>query len=242
MRTLAILLLALAPAAASSVEPFADFETGVAWAGMNDVRIPGDTGTLFSLTDDLQASATPYYRVRLGAVLAGRHTIFGFYAPLRVESRGTLPKDVVFDGVTYAAGSSVLATYRFDSTRLTYRYGLVRSPRWELDLGITGKIRDAGITLQGEQYASKTNTGFVPLVSFRAAWRFTPALALVLDGDALASTQGRAEDVLVAVEARLRDGVHARVGYRILEGGADNDEVYNFALVNFVGAGLTVRL
>lgn len=242
MRSLALALLALVPVAAPAVEPFADLETGVAWAGSNDVQIPGDTGTRFSLTDDLEPSAVPYYRVRLGAVLGERHTVFAFYAPLRVVSRGTLARDVVFQGVTFAAGSSVLATYRFDSPRLTYRYGLVRSPRWEVDLGFTAKIRDAAVTLQGDDYAEKTNTGFVPLVSFRAALRLAPALALVLDGDALAASQGRAEDVSLALEARLRDGVHARAGYRILEGGADNDEVYNFALVHFVGAGLRVRL
>ncbi len=242
MRVLPILLLALAPAFTAAVEPFADFETGVAIPGMNDVRIPGDGGTMLSLTDDLQASPVPYYRVRLGAVLGGRHTIFGFYAPLRTTSQGALAKDVVFQGVTFRAGSPVLATYRFDSARLTYRYGLVRSDRWEVDVGATAKLRDASIALQGASYAVKTNTGFVPLLSFRAALRLAPALAVVLDGAALAASQGRAEDGSLALEARLRDGVHARVGYRILEGGADNAEVYNFALFHYVGAGLTVRL
>ena len=31
------------------------------------------------------------------------------------------------------------------------------------------------------------------------------------------------------------------VGYRFLEGGADNDEVYVFALVHYVAAGVVVR-
>lgn len=241
MRSLALLVLAAAPAAAPALEPFADVEAGVAWAGMNDVRIPGDGGTLFSLTGDLPASPTPYQRVRLG-VVGERHTLFAFYGPLRITSKGTLPKDVVFEGVTFPAGASVLAIYRFDTARLTYRYGLVRSPRWEVDLGATALLRDAAITLQGAQGATKANLGLVPLLSFRVAWRFGPALALVLDGDALAAPQGRAEDVSLALEARLRDGVAARAGYRILEGGADNASVYNFALVQFVGAGLTVRL
>jgi hypothetical protein len=245
MRTLACLLAAasLAPAsAAASVEPFADMETGVAWSGMNDVRIPGAGGTTFSLTDDLEAAATPYYRVRLGAVLGGRHAVSGSYAPLRIQSKGTLAKEVVFQGATFPAGAPVLATYRFDTARVTYRYGVLRAARWEADVGVTALVRDAAITLQGAQYATKANTGVVPLLSFRAAWRISPALALVLDGDALAASQGRAEDVSLALEARLRDGVHARAGYRLLEGGSDTDEVYNFALVHFVGAGLTVRL
>jgi hypothetical protein len=82
----------------------------------------------------------------------------------------------------------------------------------------------------------------VPLLSFRFAWRFAPPFALVVDGDALAAPQGRAEDVLAAVEVALRDGVAVRAGYRIIEGGADNAEVYTFALIHLVGVGLTVRL
>jgi hypothetical protein len=245
MPTVVALLAMLAPTlAAAAADPFVDLETGVAWAGMNDARIPGAGGTTFSLTDDLSASPTAYVRVRVGVVLgdAERHTIFAFYAPLQLESKGAFDRDVSFQDVTFRAGEPVLAVYRFDSARLTYRYGLVRSARWDLDLGVTAKLRDAEIALQGSRYARKSNTGFVPLLSFRAAWRIVPALALVLDGDALAASQGRAEDVSLALEARLREDIHARLGYRILEGGADNASVYSFALVHFVGAGITVAL
>ncbi len=238
----AALAAAAAPRVAHAVEPFVDVEIGAAWAGYNDVRIPGDGGTRFSLTDDLEASAAPYFRVRLGATFARRHTLFAFFTPIRLESRGTLPFEVSFAGQTFAAGDEVLARYRFDSPRLTYRYGLLRRDRLDLDVGVTAKIREAAISLQGDTYAERTDTGLVPLLSFRVAWRLTPALALVLDGDALAAPQGRAEDVVAALEVTLREGVRVRVGYRVLEGGADNDEVYTFALVNHVGAGLTVSL
>ena len=42
-----------------------DFENGAAISGYNDVRIPGDTGTMFSLTDDLASDrrGTPWPRV-----------------------------------------------------------------------------------------------------------------------------------------------------------------------------------
>jgi hypothetical protein len=36
--------------------------------------------------------------------------------------------------------------------------------------------------------------------------------------------------------------VALRAGYRILEGGADTDELYNFVLLNQFAAGLTVKL
>lgn len=244
MRLLALGLLAslLSPETARGAEWFADLETGVLWAGSNDVRIPGDAGTRFSLVDDLDASQAPYHRVRLGATLAGRHTVFAFFTSVRLGARGTLDRDVRFLNATYPAGSAVSATYRFDSYRLTYRYALVRAERWEAEVGFTAKIRDAAIALQGEAYQRRANTGFVPLLSFRAAAKISRRLSIVLDGDALAAPQGRAEDVGLALELALRDGVAARAGYRLIEGGADNDSVYNFAFVHHLGLGLTVRL
>jgi hypothetical protein len=33
-----------------------------------------------------------------------------------------------------------------------------------------------------------------------------------------------------------------KAGYRLLEGGADNDEVYNFALINYAAFGFLIDL
>jgi long-subunit fatty acid transport protein len=46
-------------------------------------------------------------------------------------------------------------------------------------------------------------------------------------------------DVALAVSYRLNDRIALRAGYRILEGGADVEEVYNFALVHFLSFGVT---
>jgi hypothetical protein len=234
--------LALAPLPAAAAAAFADLETGVVLASRNDVRIPGDGGTRFSLVDDLRSPAAPYGRTRLGVTLADRHVTFLTWAPVRLDARGTLRRDVRFEGVDYPAGSEVSARFVFDSYRLTYRYGLVRTPRLDVDLGGTAFVRDAEVAVQGARRASKADVGFVPLLSFRVAWRVEPRVSLVLDGDALAAPQGRAEDVLVAVEVALSPGVAVRAGYRLIEGGADNDVVYSFALLNHLGLGLTVRI
>ncbi|MFK7845351.1 MAG: hypothetical protein AB8G77_08625 [Rhodothermales bacterium] len=71
---------------------------------------------------------------------------------------------------------------------------------------------------------------------------FTAKLGLLVDGDALAAPQGRAEDVLVALTFSATDQLDIKLGYRILEGGADNDEVYNFTLVNYASVGLILQL
>jgi len=224
-----------------------DIEAGPVFSGYNDVRIPGDTGTLFSLTEDLHARTALGLRARLSKTFGDRHWVSVLVAPLRVESRGTLERDVFFAGTLFNTwGEELTGLYRFDSYRLTYRYGLVRARRFSLDLGLTAKVRDAEISLKYTAVrlpgARKTNTGFVPLVSFRADWQLGPRFGLLLDGDALGVPQGRAEDVMAALRVGFGDRVDARVGYRLLEGGSDVDEVYGFALFHYAVAGITFRL
>lgn len=235
----------LAPllAVALGVTAFADSEVGVAWAGYNDVQIPGRTGTRFSLTRDLSASPAPYFRARLGAT-AGRSTVFATAAPLRLSAEGTPRADLSFAGKAFPAGAPVRAEYRFDTYRLTWRWTLVEPGRFEAALGATALVRSASVRVAGTGgVGSKEDLGVVPLVSLRAGWWPTDRLGLVLDGDVIAGAgPGRAEDVQLAAVWRLRPGVAARVGWRVVEGGADVDSVYNFALVHLVGAGLSVEL
>ncbi len=239
-----LVFVLVAPAAAHW---YVDLEAGPVFSGYNDVRIPGNTGTLFSLTEDLHARTAFAWRARLSKTFGDRHWVSVLVAPLRVESRGTLTRDVLFAGTLFPASENELkGLYRFDSYRLTYRYGLVRTRRFGLDLGLTAKVRDAEIRLGYagglQEWASKKNIGFVPIVSFRADWSLSERFGLVLDGDALGVPQGRAEDVTAALRIGFGDRVDARVGYRVLEGGSDVDEVYGFALFHYAVAGVTVRL
>ena len=219
----------------------ADIEAGVVFATRNDTRIPGNDGSDLSLVDDLQTAPAPAFRLRLGYRLGQRHVVTALYAPLQVNARGTLDRDISFMGATYPAGSPLLAVYRFNSYRLTYRYSLVWRENLEVAAGFTGKIRDAETSLHGVETRRKTNIGFVPLLNVHVAWRPRGgAFGVLLDADALAAPQGRAEDVLLAATWRAREDVELRVGYRMVEGGADNDEVYTFAWFHYVVAGLSI--
>lgn len=227
--------------AAAEVE--LDFEAGLAAASANVVRIPGAGGTRFSLVDDLESSIVPAFRVRAGYRIAERHLVSVLYAPLSLNASGAFDRDVEFQGKTFAAGDPVLATYRFDSYRLTYRFSFVRDEELELAAGLTGKIRDAEIALYGREAASKTNTGFVPLLNLFAHYRpGAGVIGILLEADALAAPQGRAEDVSLAVTWDVREEITLRAGYRMLEGGADNDEVYNFAWLHYGVVGVALHL
>jgi hypothetical protein len=218
-----------------------DIEAGVVFATRNDARIPGTSGSDLSLVDDLDTSPAPAFRLRVGYRLGQRHVITALYAPLQVNARGTLDRDISFMGGSYPAGSPLLAVYRFNSYRLTYRYSFVWRENLEVAAGFTGKIRDAETSLYGVEARRKTNVGFVPLLNVHVAWRPRGgAFGVLFDADALAAPQGRAEDVLLAVTWRARDNLELRVGYRTVEGGADNDQVYSFAWFHYVVVGLAI--
>lgn len=236
-----VLLLGLSGTSQARTFGFLDVETGMAISGYNDVRIPGDEGTSFSLQDDFGLEPTYYFRVRPGVTIADRHTISVLVAPLRFYGEGSLDKELRFEDTTFAAGTRLRAFYRFDSYRLTYRYAIYKSDRLEVGAGLTGKIRDAEISLWGPEQVRSDNTGFVPLINFKVDWWFAEKWGLLFRGDALAAPQGRAEDVLLAFKYRFTPDAWVRLGYRMLEGGADNDEVYTFALVHYGSLGLHVR-
>jgi len=228
-------------AAQASAQWTLDVEGGYSWSGYNDVRIPGDGGTLFSLSRQLDANGAAFVRLRLGWRFHRRHSLSFLYAPLKLRSAGSLDGDVLFVDRSFSAGQPLRGTYVFNSYRLTYRYELVRRPRFEAGIGLTVKVRDALIRLEGlEGRAEKTDLGVVPLINFRVLARLGNGWGLLLEGDALAAPQGRAEDVALSLWADLSKRLRLRAGYRLLEGGADNDEVYTFALVNYAFAGLTL--
>jgi hypothetical protein len=230
----------LAWASSIKAQALIDLESGLVFTGSNDVRIPGDEGTLFSLKDDLIPETEFFYRIRLNYTIKSRHTFSLLYAPLETTSEGSVPNDIFFEGVVFPANTELTGTYKFNSYRLTYRYEIVRKPRFEFGLGLTAKIRDAEIALFSPGLtSSKTNVGFVPIINFRLLWKVNDKFGLLLEGDALAAPQGRAEDVLIAATYDLSDNLRIRAGYRILEGGADNDEVYNFALFHYASVGIS---
>jgi hypothetical protein len=221
-----------------------DVEGGAAWEGLyNRVQIPGTTGTRFDLTTDFNRGSTPYFRLRAGYTFADRHTISVLYAPLSFRSSGTPQQALRFAGTTFAPGAELERLYQFNSYRLTYRFDFLRRERLRIGAGLTAKIRDAIIRLESPtEAAEKTDVGFVPIIHIYLAWQMAPRLGLLVEGDALAAPQGRAADVFAGLTYALRpDRLSLKAGYRLLEGGADNEVVYNFSWINYAAGGVIFR-
>lgn len=235
--TLAVAILVMCAQIAAAEDRFTlDVEGGPAWQLRNDFAVPGDTGTLVRIEDQgpsLAGRATLVWNV------SDRWAVRFLAAPLSTDTEFVPAEDVSFEGETFAKGQPVELDYRFDSYRVSGIYRFPSSGRWSYRAGLTVKVRDAEISLRNPaQSATKTNTGVVPLLYGGVRLQASQKVAVDLDGDAAAASQGRAADIALRVETQVARNTAVYFGSRILEGGADNDEVYTFATFAYAFGGV----
>lgn len=237
-----VTLLLTGTASAHDFHWSVSLETGAVWQSRNDVRIPGDSGTRFSLADSVTDGPLPFYRLEALRNLGEKGQLRLLFAPFRFTESGVPDKDLLFVDQSFSAGQKTAYTYQFNSYRVSYRYRYKDSPAWRLWLGGTVKIRDAEIALrQGSVRAKDSNVGFVPLFNLYSDYRLDPQWRFIADLDGLVGPQGRAVDLALKFLYDLDRRWYLGAGYRTLEGGADNDEVYNFAWFNYVSVSVGYR-
>ncbi len=240
--TVLLAVLLLTPAEQSGAQTFTlEAETGGLWFSRNDVRIPNEGGTRFDMIDLIGSDFAPYYRLRLNMQILEHHKVRILFAPLTKSGTGIIVQEgpVLFANSEFASGIPLKGTYRFNTYRITYRYTFYDRGPWKLGAGLAGLIRDAKVQLvQDGRSDQDTDLGFVPLVHLFASRTLTDRLWVQLDAETLAGPQGRATDAALTVHYHLRDHLALFTGYRVLEGGADVDQVYNFSWINFLPFGL----
>ena len=241
-RVILFVLCTIGLLAAGDFKHFAlDVESGFIFLSYSDIQIPKSTGTLISFSDELETDPAFFVRGRFSYYFNRSNMLSVLGAPLTLNASGSVDHEVVFEGETFAPNTELNTVYRFNSYRLTYEHFWFIGDRLRLGLGATAKVRDAEISIADSAKVSrKTDLGFVPLIKFSVAWQFIPGFALVLDGDALAAPQGRAEDVSLAIQGDASPDLSLKLGYRVLEGGSDIEEVYSFTWINYLFAGATL--
>jgi hypothetical protein len=215
-------------------------DLGNVWQARNDVRIPPDTGTAFSLVDLIGSAPTATIRVEAAVRLTERQDVRFVYAPIEVTGRGTPAAPIVFAGEVFQAVQTD-ATYQFSSYRATWRYRIFEGDAWTWRLGFTGFVRDARVALDAPgRFAEDTDVGFVPLGHVSGSRRLAPRWSFDLDLDAAAAPPGRALDLATGLTWDVTPRFALSFGYRTIEGGADVDTVYTFAWLNaaYLRAGL----
>lgn len=234
-----------------SISGYAEFVSSIQGAGVfpgyNDARLPGNTGSRLSYPEDLDANPTFSPRFEAGFLMGERHYAGFTGSLLTLSAVGTLDRDISFDNETFAGGSKVKALYRYDSYRLTYRYDFFMSESLRIGAGITGQIRVAELSLENEsagssQEGSFKDTGVLPLVNYRIEWSPSPEWTFYTYGDLIITPSRRVEDVFFGTRYSFNNPLSIIVGYRLLEGGSDSDDVYTYALFHYVVLGLEIKI
>jgi hypothetical protein len=220
-----------------------EVESGASAFSRNDISIPGKGGTRFDFLDLGGKGPDAFVRAYLNYRLNERHSFRLTLAPLESVGRGRLDEDVLFDGDTFLSGVETKGTYRFNNYRLGWRYMFDIEGDWHWGIGAVGFVRDAEVSLsQAGTTASYDNVGFVPLLHLYGEGRLTENTQLIFDMDAAGATQGRAIDAAIKVRRHFEHGWYTDLGYRTLEGGADNDDVYTFSWIHYAVFAVGKRL
>jgi hypothetical protein len=219
-----------------------EIEAGPVWQSRNDVRIPNDTGTTFSLRDIQGSGPFAATRVYFDYAFLPKHELRFLAAPLTLKGSGELAEPTFFAGETFSPGQPVEGVYQFNSYRLTYRYRIYQGDRWTWKIGATGKIRDAKIELhQDGLSAVDEDVGFVPLLHLDGEYRWNQKWRFNLNVEGSAAPQGRAFDAALKLKYDLSRNWTLGLGYRTLEGGADVEDVYAFGWLHYAVASISFR-
>jgi hypothetical protein len=219
-----------------------DLEGLATQMGRNDVGLPGGGGTRFPFRQLTGRGPFSTGRATLVFAPVERTEWRLMLQPFSFSGTGRLEQATNFEGAVFAAGPDTKGTYRFNSYRLTYRNLWKEGPRSRWMVGGTLKIRDAEIALeQGGLRRSKKDLGVVPLLHVYGEEQLGGRWLLVTDLDAAWAPQGRAVDLGVQLAWQQNERTRITGGLRLLEGGADNEKVYNFSLFSSITLGVQVR-
>lgn len=228
MTRLVSLLPVIVAAAPCSATVNLDLEVGMVQTGYNYFQRPNNsTGTRVDLeTGDAQ----PYARFQAFYRINSKHSLRLLLAPLVADYRQTASVPTRYGDVTFPSGAELDIRYQFNSYRLGYIYTLSGNDEHRIDIGFTGKIRDAMIRVKsGDLSEEFDNVGFVPLLYIAAESDISHSLSLGMQADGAAAPQGGAIDLSLYLGINTEADLSFKVGGRFLEGGADNDSLEGFA-------------
>ena len=220
----------------TNAQTFVDIESGVLYTGYNNIR-NGNNGTLFSLKNDFSTQKSSFLRIRAGFLLNNKHHFSILYAPLKIVANGTIDRDILFDGKNFMANLPLEAVYKFNSYRLTYNRRIISNDKFKFGLGFSAKIRDAGTSLKNKELLSENfSIGFVPLVNVLANWDISQKVGIKFLVEGIIASKGRAIDLSLSGKYNFTKNLQGNIGYRLLEGGADGTNRYNFIQLHFAFA------
>ena len=218
----------------ANAQAFLNFESGVLFTNVNDIR-SGENGTLFSLKNDFQMPLSPFFRLRVGFLLNEKIHFSFLYAPLKIAETGKLDKEILFGGKYFKSNIPIETVYKFNSYRLTFNRIILSRDNFKFGVGFSAKIRDAGFSLKNrENFSENFSIGFVPLVNLIANWDISQKMGVDFFGEGIIASKGRAIDLSLSGRYNFTKNILGNIGYRLLEGGAEGTNRYNFIQLHYI--------
>ena len=218
----------------TNAQTFINLESGVFFTNINDIR-NGNNGTLISLKNDFKTPVSPFLRLRIGYLSNGKNHFSLLYAPLKIVETGTLVKDILVDGKNFKANIPIEVVYKFNSYRFTYNRIIISKDNFKFGLGLSAKIRDAGVSFKNSELLSENfSIGFAPLMNLLANWDISKKMGVDFFGEFIATSKGRAIDLSLSGRYSFTKNLQGNIGYRLLEGGANGTYRYNFIQLHFI--------
>ncbi|MCF8428485.1 MAG: hypothetical protein K9G64_00005, partial [Bacteroidia bacterium] len=112
---------------------------------------------------------------------------------------------------------------------------IINKDNFKFGLGLSAKIRDAGVSLKNRDLLSEDFTvGFAPLINLLVNWDISQKMGVDFFGEGIAASKGRAIDFSLSGRCSFTKNLQGNIGYRLLEGGADGTNRYNFIRLHFI--------
>lgn len=217
-------------------------ESGAVWQHQNDVKITPQSGTQVDF-DHFNQGPFFHYRLDLIYQFSKKHSFRAVYAPFNISVSDRISKSINFNNTVFNSGDELTINYMFNSYRLGYLYKIYDSTNTTVNVGFTLKLRDAKIEFSQTSIQSEyDNQGFVPLLYSSLEHKLSNNWFIYSDIDFAAAPQGRAIDLTIKARRQISKNSQFGIGFRSLEGGADNDKVYTFSWLNYFVLDYIIKL
>jgi hypothetical protein len=108
----------------------------------------GIAGSAIDMGKDLGMTATGRYEIRLLLRPSKRQKLRLSYLPQSFTNQTTFKRDIIFNGIKFAQGSTAASTYQWTGWRFGYEYDFVSSDRVFAGLVIEAKYTDAQLEIK----------------------------------------------------------------------------------------------
>ena len=199
------------------------------WAPRSDVVVssdaPGIAGTRIDLRSDLGATDQRFPELQITWRPVSRHRFRLQYIPIRFDSTATLPRDLLFNGVTFRAGLPVTARLDWTTYRFGYEYDFI--VRRRATAGVIAEVKHTLVRAELRAApADEVSRQAMPVPAVGGLVRVYPAAHLALTGEATLFTVperpdghygGHIADVDVAAVWNVTRQLGAQFGFRAID-------------------------